>query len=323
MDTPLHAWARAHDGVVTRADAGTLGYDWPAFRSAIAAEGWNRLRSGAYVVPGRDVTLRTRVRAEQARRTALVASHRTAARLHGADVLTDAFEFLTEGSARYDVPGGRAARTTWSADDVVDLAGLRVTSPARTATDLLRAGPREEAVCAVDGLLRCDAVTLDAVAEHLRLLRTARYVARAWRWFPRLDPASGSVAESLARLRLWDAGLVPRTQAALAVRGRRVRVDFWFPAGVVVEIEGFAFHSSREQHQSDVLRFNALGTVPGITVLRFSRDDVVRRPAAMVTAVRAALRSRAVTLDSPTSGSGEFGSPYSPVTSEGRRRVAG
>lgn len=293
MDTPLHALAAANDGVVTRATAAAAGYAWPAFRAVVANEGWTRLRSAAYVPPGTPVTLRTLVRAEQLGRPALVASHRTAARLYDADVLTDAFEFLSGGDARHDVTRGRVRRTTWAPGDVVDLAGLRVTSPARTASDLLRIASRDEAVCAVDGLLRCETVTLDAVAARLEA-GPARYRARAWAAFARLDPRSGSVAESLARLRFRDAGLWPRTQVTFTGAGwREIRADFWFAGGVVVEIEGYAFHSSRDDHQRDIARFNALGAMPGLTVLRFSRDDVVRRPGAVVAAVRGALARRA------------------------------
>lgn len=166
MDTPLHDFAARHDGVLTRAVAESLGYPWPVLRRLVADEGWQRTGRATFAMPLAAVTLRTRVRAAQLRRPALVASHRTAARLYGADVLTDALEFLDDGG-RYDVPGGRARRTTWRRGDVVTLDGLTVTSPARTASDLLRCADRDEAVCAVDGLLRCGAVALDAIAAYL------------------------------------------------------------------------------------------------------------------------------------------------------------
>lgn len=321
MDTPLHDFAARHDGVLTRAVAESLGYPWPVLRRLVADEGWQRTGRATFAMPLAAVTLRTRVRAAQLRRPALVASHRTAARLYGADVLTDALEFLDDGG-RYDVPGGRARRTTWRRGDVVTLDGLTVTSPARTASDLLRCADRDEAVCAVDGLLRCGAVALDAIAAYLGT-GPARYRARAWRAFRSLDPRAGSVAESSARLRFEAAGLPPRTQVVLAARnGRAVRVDLWFAPHVAVEIEGFALHGTREAHQQDVTRFNALSRVPGVTVLRFSRDDVVHRPAAMIATVRAAL-ALPVSTDNGARSGGEHGRPYSPVTSgsSGRRAV--
>lgn len=294
MDTPLHRYAAAHDGVVTVEVARALGYDWSRLRTVVRIEGWSRVAPSAYAVPGA-VDLRTRVRAEQLRHGALVASHRTAAVLHGGEVLVPSFDFTVDGRGRYDVPSGSLHRWTLDRGDVVRVGGLRVTSPARTATDLLRALPRDEAVIAVDALLRAGAVTLDAIARRLERLAGRRFVrARAWPAFAPLDPRAGSVAESKARLVLHDAGLFPRSQAVLVDGpGRRVRVDFWFPAGVAIEVEGFAFHSSREQHQADVARFNELTRIPGLTVLRASWADVFHRPRVLVTAVRSALAALA------------------------------
>jgi hypothetical protein len=292
MDTPLHRYAARHDGVVTLAVAARLGYPWPLLRTLVRDEGWLRVGRGTYALPGTVPTLRVRVRAEQMRRPVLVASHRTAAELLGGDVLVSGLDFVVDGNGRYDVRGGVVRRSHLCRGDVVEVGGLRVTSPVRTATDLLRAMPRGEAVVAVDGLFRALPLRPDAVAAALRRARGERNVVRATRTFGLLDPASESVAESLARLAMRDAGLFPRSQLVLATHsGRRVRVDFWFPEGVVVEIEGYAFHASPEQHRSDVARFNELSRLGDHTVLRFTWADV-QRPNAMVAAIRAALATR-------------------------------
>lgn len=292
MDTPLHRLAAAHGGVVTVSAARDAGYDWATFRTIVRTEGWTRLAPSAYAAPGAAEGLATRVHAEQLRHAPVVASHRTAAVLHGADVLSHGFDFTVDGSGRYDVPDGTVYRWAIHPDEIETVDGIRRTTAARTAADLLRALPREPAVIAVDGLLRCGAVTLDAVAGALEAAAGRRYVrSRAWPAFARLDPRAGSVAESKVRLVLLAAGLRPRSQAVLIDRaGRRVRVDFWFPAGVAVEVEGFAFHSTREQHQGDIARFNDLARLPGVRVLRFSWADAFHRSTALVASVRAALR---------------------------------
>lgn len=288
MDTPLHRYAAAHDGVATRRAAASLGYDWPAFRRIVTDEGWQRFGRATWLAPGYEPTLRARVRAVQLRSNPLVASHGTAAALHGSDVNVNGLTFLSQGTSRYDVPDGTARRTTWRRGDVVDLGGgLLATSPVRTALDLLRGRVRDDAVVGVDGLLRARAVTLDEVAYALERSPRSK---RAWRPFALLDDRSGSVAESRTRLLFHDARLRPRTQAVLLDDAqRRVRVDFWFPPSVVVEVEGFAFHATRDQHRGDVARFNALARLTGCTVLRFTHDDVVRRPRAVLAATRAAL----------------------------------
>lgn len=293
MDTPLHRYAAAHDGVVTVRAAARLGYDWPALRRLVRAEGWTRLLPSTYLAPGHDRTPRTLVRAHQLRQPRLVASHRTAAALHGADVLRPALDFTPDGTGRYDVPGGHLYEWQLDDGDVHDLDGLRVTTPARTAADVLRAFPRDEAVIAADGLLRAKVTTRQEVAAALARVRRRPRTKRAIEALRLVDPASGSVAESQARLVFHDARLHPRTQVIVTDRGRRARVDFWFEPGVAVEVEGYAFHSSREQHQSDVARFNALARVPGLVVLRFSWADVFHRPHAMVAAVRAAVTAAA------------------------------
>lgn len=71
---------------------------------------------------------------------------------------------------------------------------------------------------------------------------------RARRRLELADPTSGSPAETIARLRMYDAGLHPETQAELITPGGRRRfLDFFFRAeGLAVEVEGYAYHGTRE-----------------------------------------------------------------------------
>lgn len=307
METPLHEFAGRHDGVVTADAAQALGYTGARLRAVVAVEGWARIAPCAYLAPGEVETLRARVRAAQLRHRPLVASHRTALGLHVEDWRVERLEFTAPGSARYDVPDGNFYRWRLGPDDTLDLDGLRVTTPARTAADLLRALPAHDAVCAADTLLREGLVDLPAVAAALDKARGTRHIRRAWTSYARLDPRSGSVAESKARLVLADAGLRPRSQPVLIDRiGQRVRVDFWFPAGVAVEIEGYAFHATRERHGADIARFNDLARLADVTVLRFSWADVFARSAAMVATVRAALAARERAAAPNTVPTGEY-----------------
>ena len=67
------------------------------------------------------------------------------------------------------------------------------------------------------------------------------------------------------------------------------RVDFaWLEQRLVVETDGFAFHADRTSYRSDRRRTNAL-VLDGWQVLRFTWEDVVHRPDAVVAAVRLAL----------------------------------
>ncbi|WP_149826465.1 DUF559 domain-containing protein [Streptomyces tailanensis] len=91
---------------------------------------------------------------------------------------------------------------------------------------------------------------------------------------------------------MYDAGLRPETQAEVrTVHGRVLRVDFLFRAqGVAVEIEGYAYHGSREDHRRDVARFNDLQQCPGIRgILRFSAEEVFHSPERMLATIRRTL----------------------------------
>jgi very-short-patch-repair endonuclease len=55
------------------------------------------------------------------------------------------------------------------------------------------------------------------------------------------------------------------------------RVDFEFPGGLIVEVNGFGYHSTRQQLQRDAARQSEL-MLRGRRVLSFTYDDVRYRP---------------------------------------------
>ncbi|MFI1483020.1 hypothetical protein [Streptomyces sp. NPDC020747] len=177
--------------------------------------------------------------------------------------------------------------------------GLRVTDVGRTLADLLRGGPRDEALVAVEsaltrrrvgGVRRPPLTTWSAIA--LALEAPMRGADRGRRWFRLADPNAGSPAETVARLRLDDAGLRPESQAELLTpNGRRRYLDFLFRAeGLAVEIEGYAYHGSRESHRRDIARFNEVLQCPEVRLLlRYTAADVFHRPGKMVEEIHAAL----------------------------------
>jgi very-short-patch-repair endonuclease len=97
--------------------------------------------------------------------------------------------------------------------------------------------------------------------------------------------------ESLLRVLLHEAGIPrPRTQYRVREHGQEVaRVDFCWPEQrLVVEADGYAFHSSRDDYRRDRRRMNDLERL-GWRVLRFSWEDVTQRPDYVSGLVRACL----------------------------------
>ncbi|MFF0486371.1 hypothetical protein [Streptomyces sp. NPDC004435] len=266
-----------------------LAAGWPPGRLAarLRRDGWQRICRGAWAAPGKETDWRVRETALQLLRPRRVCSHGTAARLHR-------IELLTVPSAP---PGSRASLPP---EDVCLRRGLRATTAARTVADLIRTcGSREEAVVTADsalarrvveGVRRDPLVRYGELAAQLAVRRPGAPRARAW--LPLANSASGSPAETVARLRMGDAGLLPECQPPLRTPGgRALHPDFLFrAAGLAVEVEGYAYHGTRRAHERDIARFNVLQSCPEIRrVLRFTAREVFTRPDRMTAAVRAAL----------------------------------
>ncbi|MET7752890.1 hypothetical protein [Micromonospora sp. NPDC005367] len=177
--------------------------------------------------------------------------------------------------------------------DVVDRAGILVTSPVRTCWDVARWLDVVEAVVVIDGLLARRLTDVAALREYA-LARAGR---RGWRSLLRVadlaDAGAESPQESRTRVRLVLAGLPrPQTQYVVAEAGRFIaRLDLAWPEfKVAVEYDGL-WHDDPEQFHRDRRRLNRLlggdWIVLHVTARRL-RDDF----AGFVAEVRAALRSR-------------------------------
>jgi very-short-patch-repair endonuclease len=82
----------------------------------------------------------------------------------------------------------------------------------------------------------------------------------------------------------------PRLQERIKdERGHVIRVDFLYPsAGLVIELESFAWHSGREAWERDLKRRNEL-EMRGLRVLHYTSRDLGRRQPEMAREMRAML----------------------------------
>jgi len=219
-------------------------------------------------------------------------SHESAARALGLELLHDGTERITvaRNRSRLVLPGWQVVRSDIPPDARDARDGLACTTAARTLLDLARVLPLNEAVVAADSALRLGLVQLGDLSAMGT--RCGRGAARIRRVLQQVDPKSGSVLESLLRVLLAQAGIpAPVSQYRVLDHGAEVaRVDFCWPAArLVVEADGYAFHSSRDDYRRDRRRMNELERL-GWRVLRFSWEDVTQRPDHVVGLVRACLQ---------------------------------
>ena len=183
-------------------------------------------------------------------------------RVHRVDRLTD-----LERTVRDDIP---------------------VTSPARTLLDLAGMIDRRELEAAV---ARAERKGLVALTEVRRLLERRRglpgtKVLRALLGTPGGPALTRSEAEErfLALVRKADLP-PPRCNVTIG----RYEVDvFWPAAGLVVEVDGFRYHSSRRSFEGDRRRDSEL-VAAGFTVLRLSCEQIDKEPMPTVARLASAL----------------------------------
>lgn len=169
--------------------------------------------------------------------------------------------------------------------------GIPTTTVARTLLDLapkLRPAAIEEVIGRADRLNVFDLVAVRrCLAEHPR-----QHGAPKLRRL--LDALSGVGAADLRStlevrfLQLCADHGLPRPAVNARVAG--FMVDFlWRDARLVVETDGYAYHSSREAFERDRERDQRL-TLAGCTVLRFTYNQVTRAPEAVAARLRHLLR---------------------------------
>ena len=170
--------------------------------------------------------------------------------------------------------GVRAHRSVLAPDEITTIEGLPVTTPARTILDL--------AAVRSDELSRCLAAAEHHFPDSRDALITllARYPSskgsRALRALIQ-DPVLRAFTRSKAEdtlLSLIDAGGIDRPETNVRVCGYEVDC-YWRKARLVVEVDGYEFHRSREAFVRDRRRDSALAAA-GIHVLRLSWHQLTK-----------------------------------------------
>ena len=263
---PLEALA-ASGGVARYAALRRRGVSDAALAKAVVAGTLLRLDGAGYALPETPAGLVAAVRCGG------VASHSTAARLHGLAtwMLTDDLHVTVPRGSRPRIDGVIVHRCNLQHDDVDPQRPL--TAPFRTLLDCGRALPLLEAVVVLDSALRLRRVrvsTLRAAAEAARghgsvaLRQAVAYV----------DALNGSPLESVLRMLVRLTSAQVTTQVVIP---GVARIDIVLDGWLVVEADGFEFHSKRDDYRRDRRRANRLAE-RGYVLLRFTWEDLRLRP---------------------------------------------
>ncbi len=222
-------------------------------------------------------------------RRAIVAG-RAAAALHGAKWVDDFAPIEIVGPFNHPPPGIIVRRERISEEDLVELGGLVVTNPARTAFDLARHLPRGIAVAHLDALSAATGLTAADAAPLITHRKRARGVRQCQAALSLMDGGAQSPKESWLRLVLIDAGLPrPVTQIKVTDGHLVAYLDMgWDGPMVAVEYDGDQHRTDRRQYVKDIRRAEMVSRL-GWHVIRVINED---RPNVVVQRARDALTRR-------------------------------
>lgn len=297
---------------VRKKTVGTAG-EWRAagitpsqFRSLTRAGDLVRVRHGVYATrsavesaaadPRQGHALRVAAARAAVGRQA-IASHQSAAVLHGIDLLRDPggdAVWLTRPPGQYSglrLEGIHLHSARLPEQHVMTLHGVRVTIATRTVLDLARSMPFMEGVVAADSALRLGKTTEVGLAEMLRSSARWPGADRARRVTDFSCEDAGSALESCARVVFAEAGLpTPVLQAAIANAGAEfiARVDFCWPAyRVIAEADGMAKYDDPSRARAQIMRDIRLRDA-GYKVVHFTWSELFGTPERVIARIRTA-----------------------------------
>lgn len=176
-------------------------------------------------------------------------------------------------SRRQGVFGGKRALLP---DEVMDLEGVRVTTPIRTACDIARLLGRLRAIAALDAFRRSYAITEADLRAMLPRFARQRGVVQLRELVPLSTDLADSQPESWVRLLIHDEGLsmpAPQVSVLLDEWGWVRMENAYEHLRIAIEYDGAEFHTTAGHREHDELRRAALDRA-GWTVLVLRKEDL-------------------------------------------------
>jgi len=293
-------YLRTNAGVVTRSEALALGMSSATLTRWVRRGHLVTVGKGTYVLPGVLESERTLIRAAT-RALSAVVSHESAARLHGIDGLDPSRITVTVPVRKTNRFEGVIVHqlTDLTSEETTRVLGLSTTDPPRTVIDLAAVIPPQLLASCVDQSVRMGLTTYERIADRLeRIARRGKPGVSKLRKVLEARLGGNFVSESTLETRtlavLEDHGLPrPGTQYRPNwLRHINGRVDLaYVEKRVVVEADSQRWHGTPEAFQADRTRDN-LAQLAGWMILRFTWDDITRRPEYVAATVARALSIR-------------------------------
>ncbi|NLT25531.1 MAG: DUF559 domain-containing protein [Microbacteriaceae bacterium] len=257
-------------GVATTAQLRTAGYSKKQVAAAVAAKRLERVIRGRFIAPGSQLTDVGVARLAGGSLTGPSAlPHHKLWTPHGS-ALTRHFRLTKKGAELWErsAAGRRFGRAGDCIHVLYDTESNRfddlIDGPVPALLALAKCGGLDDVIAAIESFARGGG----DLEELRRLPQKPRRFAEA------LDLATttaDSGLESLARVRLQRLGIDVRAQVTCAGWPCDLVIGEW----LVVELDGFEFHSSRAALDRDLRKDREL-VLAGYTILRFSYNDVMR-----------------------------------------------
>lgn len=292
---------RENGGVLTRSQALALGMPASTLKEWVQVGHLTSVGRGVYVLPGVLDAELTLLRAATARLDAVV-SHESAARLYGIDG-------LDPSRVTVSVPVRRSNRfagvyvhqlTDLLPEHTRPMLQMTVTNPTRTIVDLAAVLSERSLAACLDQSVRMRLTTYDRVAEMLATLaRKGKPGVAKLRKILEIRLGREFISDSVMETRIVgiivDARLpMPTTQFRPPwLRKVNGRVDLaYVPQEILIEADSMKFHGTPEAFQTDRTRDN-LAQLSGWISLRYTWEDITKRPQLIVDQIREALSIRA------------------------------
>lgn len=298
LDRTIALRAARQHGLISRAQARTLGATEAMIRQRLESGAWDKVFSGVYRLAGAPPSwLQSVTAACLATGPGSGAAHRTAGVLWRLPGITSVEAEVVVPRGRGPSPPGVVVHTSRSLarSDLTVIEGIPVTTPARTFIDLSAVVDAMTLEAALDDARRRDLIAIPRVLRRLDEIGgkgcTGSGVLRRLLEARAEEAPPESVLETMV-LRLIRGSRLPLPVPQFEIRdGARVvaRVDLAYPAQrVAIEADSRAWHSGRLQWERDLARRSALAA-RGWRVIHVTWARLRSDPAAIVAEIAAAL----------------------------------